>query len=32
LTWKLEGNKWYPNGKLSNGETIEEVWQRVERK
>jgi hypothetical protein len=32
FTWKVEGNKWYHNGKLSNGQTIEEVWQRVERK
>jgi hypothetical protein len=30
--WKVEGNKWYHNGKLSNGTTIEEVWERVERK
>jgi len=30
--WKVEGNKWYHNGKLSNGLTIEEVWERVERR
>jgi hypothetical protein len=30
--WKLEGNKWYHNGKLSTGLTIEEVWERVEKK
>jgi hypothetical protein len=30
--WKIEGNKWYHNGKLSNGLTIDEVWERVERK
>jgi hypothetical protein len=30
--WKVEGNKWYHNGKLSSGLTIEEVWERVERK
>jgi hypothetical protein len=30
--WKVEGNKWYHDGKLSNGLTIEEVWERVERK
>lgn len=30
--WKVEGNKWYHNGKLSNGLTIEEVWVRVERR
>jgi hypothetical protein len=30
--WKVEGNKWFHNGKLSNGQTIEEVWERVEKK
>jgi hypothetical protein len=30
--WKVEGNKWYHVGKLSNGLTIEEVWERVEKK
>lgn len=30
--WKIEGKKWYHNGKLSNGQTIEEVWERVEKK
>src|SRR5262245_19337456 len=30
--WKVEGNKWYHNGKLSNGQTIDEVWERVEKK
>ena len=30
--WKVERNKWYHNGKLSNGITIEEVWERVEKK
>jgi hypothetical protein len=30
--WKVEGNKWYHNGKLSCGTTIEEVWERVENK
>ncbi len=30
--WKVEGNKWYHDGKLSNGQTIEEVWERVEKK
>jgi hypothetical protein len=29
---KVEGNKWYHNGTLSNGLTIEEVWERVEKK
>jgi hypothetical protein len=32
FTWKVEGNKWYHNGKLSNGLTIEEVWERDEKK
>lgn len=30
--WKVDGNKWYHNGTLSNGTTIEEVWERVEKK
>jgi hypothetical protein len=30
--WKVEGNRWYHNGALSNGLTIEEVWERVEKK
>jgi hypothetical protein len=30
--WTVEGNKWHHTGKLSNGLTIEEVWERVERK
>ena len=29
---KLDGNKWQHDGKLSSGLTIEEVWERVERK
>lgn len=29
--WKIEGNKWYHTGKLSSGQTVEEVWQRVEK-
>jgi len=32
FTWKVEGNKWHHTGKLSNGLTIEEVWERVENK
>jgi hypothetical protein len=32
FTWKVEGNKWYHNGKLSDDLTIEEVWERVEKK
>lgn len=30
--WKVEGKRWYHNGELSNGLTIEEVWERVEKK
>jgi hypothetical protein len=29
---KVEGNKWHHEGKLSGGLTIEEVWERVEKK
>jgi hypothetical protein len=29
---RIEGNKWYQKGSLSNGLTIEEVWERVEPK
>jgi hypothetical protein len=29
---KVEGNKWYYNGTLSSGLTVEEVWERVEKK
>jgi hypothetical protein len=32
FTCKLEGNKWYHSGKLSSGLTIEEVWERIEKK
>jgi len=32
FTWKVEGNKWHHTGKLSNGLTIDEVWERVEKK
>lgn len=28
FTWKVEGNKWFHTGKLSNGLTIDEVWER----
>jgi hypothetical protein len=31
FTWKVVGNKWHHNGKLSSGLTIEEVWERLER-
>jgi hypothetical protein len=30
--WKVKENKWYHTGKLSTGLTIEEVWERVEKK
>jgi len=30
FTWKVEGNKWFHNGTISSGLTIEEVWQRVD--
>jgi hypothetical protein len=30
--WKVDGNKWYLDGSLSNGQTLEEVWERVEKK
>jgi hypothetical protein len=29
---KVDGNKWFHNGTLSNGVEIEEVWQRVDKK
>jgi hypothetical protein len=29
---QIDGNKWHRSGKLSNGQTIEEVWERVEKK
>jgi hypothetical protein len=32
FTWKVDGNKWHHMGKLSSGLTIEEVWERVEKK
>jgi hypothetical protein len=32
FTWKVEGAKWYSNGALAGGLTIEEVWERVEGK
>jgi len=30
--WKVDGDKWYHTGKLSNGLEIDEVWQRVDKK
>jgi hypothetical protein len=32
FTWKVEGNRWHHDGKLSNGLVIEEVWERLEKK
>jgi hypothetical protein len=29
---KVEGKRWQSDGKLANGTTINEVWERVERK
>ena len=29
---RIDGNTWHHDGKLSNGLTIAEVWERVERK
>ena len=29
FTCKVTGDKWYHTGKLANGTTIEEVWERV---
>jgi hypothetical protein len=29
---KVEGNKWYHSGTLTTGMTLEEVWERVEKK
>jgi hypothetical protein len=29
---KIDGDTWHHNGKLSNDLTIEEVWERAERK
>jgi hypothetical protein len=29
---KIEGNKWYHTGQTGGGQTLEEVWERVEKK
>jgi hypothetical protein len=29
FTCRIEGDRWYHTGKLANGTTIEEVWERV---
>jgi hypothetical protein len=30
FTCRIDANKWYHNGSLSNGTTVEEVWERIE--
>lgn len=30
FTWKVEGKRWYHSGTLSDGATIEEIWERVD--
>lgn len=30
--WKVQGDEWHHDGELSNGLTIEEVWERVKTK
>jgi hypothetical protein len=30
--FKIDGKKWHHDGQLSNGLTIEEIWERVEKK
>jgi hypothetical protein len=30
--WKVEGNKWFHTGQLSNAQTVDEVWERDEPK
>ncbi len=29
FTWKVEGDRWYLSGNLSNGQRIEELWERA---
>ena len=29
---KIDGDKWYHDGKLASGLTIEEVWERMAKK
>jgi hypothetical protein len=29
---KIDKNTWHHDGKLSNGQTIEEIWERIEKK
>jgi hypothetical protein len=29
---RVEGNKWYHTGRSPNGTTVEEVWERIEKK
>ena len=32
FTWKIDGRKWHHQGQLAEGLTIDEVWERVEKK
>lgn len=32
FTCRLEGNRWFQDGKLANGLTIEEIWEREDPK
>lgn len=32
FSWKVDGNAWHHSGRLGDGLTIEEVWERVEAK
>jgi hypothetical protein len=32
FTWKLEGDTWRHDGKLTSGMAVEEVWERAEKK
>jgi hypothetical protein len=32
FTCKIEGDRWFHNGKLASGLTIEEVWEREDPK
>ena len=31
FTWKVEGRKWHHRGKLAEGLTIDDVWERVDK-
>ena len=32
FTCKIDGNNWHHDGRLSNDLTVEEIWERVEKK